>query len=343
MTKEFYTLAELIKMRKGIEDYGKIFDSIKFNTPLLDVIPSRVIGEKTEMTELVTISYPMPGAVPFNAGMTMDKSEYETRTHSTYPYADICKIDAKFVHAMPTQAGVMMRKEMKNKLQGFKANMERTLFYGSLVSAVGSKGLMDLMGDYMTISADNAHNSTATRTDGGMSVWLLCIDEDNINVNYTGSSALSYGPEQRGMLPALTVDGKEGLMDAVYRSFNVTCGLALLNTGAAMRLVNVSADHPVTDSLIDTMIDSMPNGLKPTHIFMNRKARAILQAQRTAGFKYVKKTSGSTISADIPAEHNGLPILVTDGLLNDETDAALAALKDNDRVRLEKGQTAIKR
>lgn len=344
MATEFYTLAQLVQRQKGIEDYGKIFNDIEFRTPLLDMIPSRLIGDKHSVTVSMKTSIPMPQSVPYNAGMKPRHSSIESRSFDTYPYGDLCAIDEKMIRLMPGSAGDMMREEMQDAIEGFKCNMERSLFYGSLISDKGVKGLMDMMGDFMTTSADPNHNTTETREHSGTSVWIVCTQSDKMHMIYTGSNALSFGPEFRSLVKRPCADGVTmGDMPAVCRSFYVAPGFVMRNDCAAVRLVNVSDDHPLTDSLLARMVELLPNGLTPSAVIMNKHALATLQKSRAAQFTYQKKTSGSTPYASLPTDYEGLPIKVSDALINNETLVNLGKLKGELDIHLEQGASTIKR
>lgn len=341
-THKWPTLAKLVQMREGTVDFGKIFDQIVYDTPFLDDIPSYVV-EGTNVTEMVAVSYPLATATPFNSGVMLSESDYETRNFETKPYSSVCAIDTKLITANPKMAGEFMVREIMNKVRGFKATMERTLFYGDYVSPYGAKGMINLMGDFMTMSADSAHNSTATRQHGGMSVWAAHVSPETMKMLYSGSKAVSFGPEKRETIMKKTADGKDGMMEAVTRHMNVCPGVALLNNCAVARMVNVSADKPLTDSLLAELVNIFPTGLEPNVIYMSRQARYLLQQSRASKYVYQKKTSGATADADMPKEYLGLPIKVTSALINDETLQNLDALRNDTRIKAEQGGGKIER
>lgn len=339
-THNWPTLANLVQ--KGDPIIGQIYKEVDFLTPFFDMLPAAVI-EGTNSKELVTTAFPLSHAAPFNSGVRPFKSSYETRNFETKPYPAMAAIDTKLVHAFPRKAGEYMETEIYNRILGFKAMMELTLFYGSLVSPFGYLGVNDMMGDFMTISADSAHNTTDTRLHGGMSVWAAHINSKTMKMLFSGSSGIAFGPQRMETLPCDTADGQPGYMEALVRHMNVCPGLALTDNCAVARLVNVSADKPLTDDLLSKLVNVFPNRLQPNVIFMSKEAAGLLQQSRSAKFVYQKKTSGETNSADFPTSYLNIPIKITSGLIEDETLENLDKLKNMIQIEAEQGHGKIKR
>ena len=75
-----------------------------------------------------------------------------------------------------------------------------------------------------------------------------------------------------------------------------------------------------TDALSAKIDGLVPNGIKYTHCFATKRARALLQQQRTValfGQAGVQRTGGieDALIAPVPAvDVNGVPIHITDGI-----------------------------
>ena len=147
---KYTTLATLLQQHPGNVNYARIYESVDYDTPLLDRIPSEVIPG-TSKQELISISIPLIGAVPYNAGTQTFRTDYKTVNAETHPYQGMIALDKKLVHANQAAAGQMMEREIRSGMRGIKANLERSLFYGKKISPYGMEGLVDQIGDYIAL------------------------------------------------------------------------------------------------------------------------------------------------------------------------------------------------
>lgn len=333
------TLAKLLQQHPGNVNYAQIYESVKYDTPLIDKMPAEVIAGVNK-NDLISTSIPLIGAVPYNSGMRPFRSDYKTVNVQCHPYAGMIALDKKFVKPNPELAGQMMEREIRNGLRGIKINLERSLLYGKAISNFGMEGLVDQIGDYMTISATGNNKS---RVHKGSSVWILCLQEDMMHMVWGGSKSITFGAQKETPLPMETPDGKMGLMTALTRDVDFHAGFQLLDDCAAVRIVNIDDDNPLTDALIARALEVLPEGRQPNLILTNRHARYLLQQQRAAKYTYIKGTSGSTPDASTPTDYEGLPIAVSSALLKDETEANLKKLKDVTAIKTERDITNLKR
>lgn len=331
------TLAKLLQQHGGAVNYSEIYDSVKFDTPLIDLMPAEVIAGVSKK-DLINTSVPVIGAVPYNAGMRPFRSDNKTVSVECHPYAGMIVLDKKFVKPNPELAGKMMEREIRNGMRGIKFNLERSLFYGKAVSNFGMEGLVDQIGDYMTISATG---NNKTRVHKGASVWILCMEQDMMHMVWGGSKTIAFGPQYEALIPTETPEGKQGFMKGLCRDVDWHAGFQLLDDCAAVRICNIDDENPLTDALIARALEVLPSGRKPTHILAERHARYTLQQQRAAKLTYIKGTSGSTTEADTPKDYEGLPILVSDCLLRDETSKNLKSLADVTAVKTERDMTNL--
>jgi hypothetical protein len=118
---------------------------------------------------------------------------------------------------------------------------------------------------------------------------------------------------------------------ASVASMNAWIGLQAANPYCIGRLKDATADagKGVTDSLLEDLLATYPVGYKPDVWFMTRRSRRQLQKSRsvvvTSGVPQVTGKSGplmangSDVSAPTPVEACGIPIVVTDSLVDTET------------------------
>ena len=101
---------------------------------------------------------------------------------------------------------------------------------------------------------------------------------------------------------------------AYYTPACTWAGIQVGGLYSITRLANIDSTSAgsLTDSKIYDAIEAFPVG-KPDYIVMNRRARTQLRNSRTA---ITQNATG--IPAPIPTSVEGIPILKTEGLLNDE-------------------------
>lgn len=314
----------------------KVVEDVAYVAPLFSRIPVSVING-TSYRQIHRNGLPLVGARPLNAGVKTRKASYYTKIHECYFYDGLVALDKGVAMADPAGMSEMMAEEMEAHLKGAFINLERSLFYGKAVSRYGIAGLAEAMGDYMTISADPSsvvedENGVKGFTKGGASVWALNLRPDSIDVVYGNNSTISFGPQREQLVARKTADGADGQMAALTRSCQFWIGLRLRSPYAAARLVCESASHPLKDELLADLVNCFPANQGPTVLVMNRYTRARLQKSRAAGMSYQKKASGQTPYAELPTEYEGIPVIVSDMLLQDETDANVAALAAMDEL-----------
>jgi len=101
-------------------------------------------------------------------------------------------------------------------------------------------------------------------------------------------------------------------------------GVQWVNKYAVGRLKDITADSgkTATDAMIGTWLSKYPVGLKPDVLFMSRRTAMQLQTARSATSitnSSPKANNGGDVWAPEPVSSNGIPIVVTDSLLDTET------------------------
>lgn len=94
-------------------------------------------------------------------------------------------------------------------------------------------------------------------------------------------------------------------------------GLQVTSKFAAAKIKNLSATaskKSLTDSLLYDLIEKFPAGLAPNGIFMSKRSLSQLRKSRTA-------TNATGAPAPYPTEFEGIPIYVTDSIVNNGSSA----------------------
>lgn len=315
----------------------RVVEKVIYDATFLSKLPARVI-KGTSYRYMVRDSLPLIKSTPYNMGVGLASVDYETRNAECYPYQGRVAIDKKLVNGEPELATRYTADLMAAHVRGALASLEMGIFYGKNRDVSGTPGLNDTIGDYMTISATG---DNSTRTYGGASVWAVCLKEDMLHVVYGNSRTIAFGPRKEQDVPAPTPDGEPGVMPAYVWDFDFHAGFSQMDDFATGRIVNEGNDNPLSDKMLADLVNMFPTGHTPDVLVMTRSSRRRLQQQRAQTLGYVKKVSGSTAYADIPTDYEGIPIIVTDGLLDDETPDSIKALRDLKTLRPQYNQSNL--
>lgn len=303
----------------------KVVEETIYQAPVFAKMPVKVL-KGTNYKYQVRDSIPMIGPRPYNAGVEALKSSYRTESGECFLYDGKIIIDKGLADSDPEGPNALIAEEMTAHVKGTMFGLELALFYGNALSRYGMRGLRNTLADYMTQSLDPDKNSEVTRAEGGSTVWLLNMKPDKMSVLFGNSKTIAFGPQKVAEVNRQTADGEEGSMEAYVRHCTFHVGFVQKSIWAAARLVNESAAHPLTDEALSNALRMFPAGEKPTHIVMNSATLANLQKSRARQLVYQKKASGQVTYAETPTEFEGIPIIVTDALLVDETEENIAAL-----------------
>lgn len=337
MATNVITLADLMQRRGTSPIDRKVVDEIADSAPLFNAMPARPISGTTYRYMRRT-SIPMIGARPLNAGAEMLKSAYSTATAECFPYDGLVQVDKMIADADPAGKNALVAEEMRAVLRGTEFALEQALFYGKSRDKYGIYGLNNQIADYMTMSADPSVTDAETvLSKGGCSIWFLNLNNDYMEMYYGNGKTISFGPEklQDFNRPTGRGEGETGYMEAYSRHCSFWLGFALKNIWAAGRICNESASNPVTDEMLANMLRKFPANSKPTHIVMNQDSIARWEASRTKALTFTKGISKGGVVADTPTDFRGLKVIVTDALLSNETEAAIAEIRDKKIIGVE--------
>lgn len=298
----------------------KMIDETYLSAPVFNKLPSRVISGISYLYPKRD-TLPKIGARPINAGANVHKANLKTERAECYFYDGRIEVDKALIEAEPNNKKYLMADNAKATIQGTMFGLEQSLFYDA---PFGVKSLRSQLGDYMAISADPAITDESAWTAGGTSVWLLHVSENTVRLDWGNSKTLAFGAVYEALVPRQTADGKQGSMKAVCQDCNFWVGLTVLNEMAVGTILNVSANNPLTDEKIAEAVELFPAALRPNMIIMNTGARKLLRQSRSKALTYIKGSKGQTTYAETPTEWDGIPIVVTDGIINDETPEKIA-------------------
>lgn len=321
------TLADLMQRRGAPALDRKIVDETQHAAPLFNRLPSRVISG-TVYRYMKRNTLPKIGPRPINAGVEAHKASYKSANAECHYYDGMIMLDKAIADADAEGKYALMADEARATVKGTMFGLEQSLFYPQ---EFGAPCLRETIGDYMTMSADPDIVNETAWTAGGSSVWLLHVAEGALENIFGNSNAIAFGPisQQDVQRPTGKTDADGnvimGSMQALVQHCSFWRGFVQKNVFAVGAILNESADHPLTDEMLAKAVDMFPAAMRPNLIVMNPATRSRLRQNRSKAMTYRKGQSGQTAYVETPTEWDGIEIMVTDGILNDETPEKIAA------------------
>ena len=320
------TLADLMQRRGAPALDRKIVDETQHAAPLFKRLPSRVIsGTVYRYQKRDTL--PKIGPRPINAGAEAHKASYKSANAECYYYDGVIMLDKALADADPEGKNELMADEARATIKGTMFGLEQSLFYPQ---EFGAPCLRQTIGDYMAMSADADIKDETAWTAGGASVWLLHVADGALENIFGNSKTIAFGPvdKENVQRPTGKVDKNGnptyGMMESLVQHCNFWRGFVQKNVFAVGAILNESADNPLTDEMLAKAVDMFPAVMRPNLIVMNPATRSRLRQSRSKAMTYRKGQSGQTAYVETPTEWDGIEIMVTDGILNDETPEKIA-------------------
>ncbi len=171
-------------------------------------------------------------------------------------------------------------------------------------SGLGNSTAYDGAADSMVVDATGTTATTAA------SVWAIRVGPDDFQAVYNSDEIV-----QVDQVPTSTymVDGSSKLFPIWWVGACTWNAIQIGGTYSAVRIANITEDSGkgLTDALLAKAIEKFKPNMGPTVFVMNKRSQRQLRTSRTA-------TNPTGQPAPFPDEAFGVPIVLTDSLLNTE-------------------------
>lgn len=313
MSNTFIGLTDLIKLNDlNARDNG-ISDLLN-NAPVMQILCATTASNGTQHHYIKQTTAPTVSFRAVNTG--------KDNSASAYTEIDITlkNLDASFMVDLAVADGyrfgreAFVNREARNAIKQAFFVFEKQLFYGAASpgDTAGFTGLGDNTG-YDGLADALVVNAAGTTAATASSAWLIRTTPDE-----TGLAAV-IGNEGNIKIgdPVITLKADDSTATksygVIYTPIQAFAALQIGGLYSAVRICNLTADSGkgMTDALVATALALFPAGAGPTHLIMNRRSQAQLQKSRTA-------TNATGAPAPFPVDSFGVPIVITDALLNTE-------------------------
>lgn len=255
---------------------------------------------------LVRIGLPTVAFRDANTGVAPTQARHENRTVETFIMNPRWQADKAVADRYEDGAPAYIALEAAAHMEAAMVTLAKQFYYGrGTGDAKGHPGLIDSY-DATNMVVD-AGGSTAST---GSSVWGVKFGPKDV--------AWVWGNE--GQLSESELDERDaedagGLrFTAYHQELLAYPGVQVGSVRSIGRIKKLTEDSGkgLTDALIYDLLSKFEVGVKPDALFMTRRSLKQLRASRTA-------TSPTGTPAPIPTEVEGIPIQVTDAILNTES------------------------
>jgi len=309
------TMLDLAKRRCAAKEVGLIEANIAA-APEVKLIPARTI-EGTGFDTLLRTGFPTVEFTGLNEGVAPSKSVYETKHVQCFPVRSLIQIDKAAV-SVDSPLASLQTDEASGVTEATLRKLGRQFYYGRTVGkgdVKGYYGLVDFVDNTMIV------NATGTTANGATSVYFVKFGVKDVQLIFGKNSVLTLPPFR----DETATDGNGKKFDASVAHLTGWAGLQCTNPNSLVRICNLTAENGkgLTDSLLASGLALFPAGVTPDAIFMTRRSRKQLQDDRAAkvalqGNGKTGTLGGGSAYAPTPTEFEGIPIVVTDSLLNTE-------------------------
>lgn len=311
-------LLDIAKQNGNDTVVGLIEESIKYS-PEAQLVPFRTIAGTSYRTGIRT-GLPTAGFREANNGWTPSKSSFKNKIVECYIFGGRIEVDKAVADAHEDGAEAWQAVEAEGVMQSAMREFGSQMYYGTSNEADGFPGLKSVTtfggsttsGDSLTV---NAGGSTATTAS---SVYAVKFGERETMGVIGRNGAFDLPPF---IIESITGEDSKKHMGYVSE-INAWIGLQLINENAVRRIANLTADSGkgLSDSLLADLLDTFPVGYVPDAIMVSRRSRTQLHKSRTVVLQGSGKSRpDQPVLAPTPTEYDGIPIIVTDSIL--DTDA----------------------
>lgn len=209
--------------------------------------------------------------------------------------------------------------QAKTHLQAAFFALSKQIWYGASNDANGGFQGLHTYIDAVTDSNNNKEkvinaNPNTVITDGS-TVFAVRTGLDSVQLAWGSEGKFAEGDIEEELIAGTNSDGNLAGRMFYRQELAGWVGMQVTSRHAAAKIENLSAvtsNNGLNDQLLYDLLQTFPVGYGPDAFFMSRRSLAQLRSSRTA-------TNATGAPAPIPQEFESIPIIVTDAILDSET------------------------
>ena len=304
-------LLDIAKLNGSDTIVGLIEETLTY-APEVQIMPARTI-RGTSYKIASRVSYPGVGFRAANEGSTPTKSEFENQLIECYILSGAVQADVAVARAYEDGEQAWKDIESIGVMRQAMIELGSQVIYGTSHQAKGFPGLQAI---HTAFNAGLVVDAGGTAAGTGSSVYGINTDTQGVQLVFGAGTTFELG-EWR-----IENVGTSSVYPAHVANLTAWVGMQVGSKYSVGRLKDATEDSGlgVTDAKLAALLSKYPVGYRPNYWLMNRRSAYQLQVSRSASTVQngVKTSSGSEIFAPLPTESNGISIVITDSIRNDE-------------------------
>ena len=304
-------LLDIAKLNGSDTIVGLIEETLTY-APEVQIMPARTI-RGTSYKIASRVSYPGVGFRAANEGSTPSKSEFENQLIECYILSGAVQADLAVARAYEDGEQAWKDIESIGVMRQAMIELGSQVIYGTSVDAKGFPGLQAI---HTAFNAGLVVDAGGTSAGTGSSVYGINTDTQGVQLVFGAGTTFELG-EWR-----IENVGTSSVYPAHVANLTAWVGMQVGSKYSVGRLKDATEDSGfgVTDAKLAALLSKYPVGYRPNYWLMNRRSAYQLQVSRSTVISATgsKSSSGAEVFAPLPSESNGIPIVITDSILNDE-------------------------
>ena len=305
------TLLDLAKLRGNDLAVGLIEEN-RLVAPESTIIPARTIAGFNYRTVTRRKVAPQLGFLNVGDAYPTGVDQFDNDLHQCFLLGQLCQVAKATLKVSGDSIEALQALDASRVLRDALLTIGSQTYYGKASGNIGAaKGFPGIAQAVTVAQTVNAAGTTAAQY---TSLYAVKFGLQDVNYVYGGNSTFALGDWESQVLnnvPSFVAD------------MTAFVGLQIGNAYSVGRIKQITQDAGcgLTDKLISTLISQMPIGFRPDMFFINRASALSLQTSRSTTQNSVgeKRGDGKEVWAPFPTESNGIPITVTDSIINGET------------------------
>lgn len=310
-------ILDIVKLNGGDKEVGLIEENLQY-APDVAAFFMRDPIKGIKYSTVTRTAFPSVGFRQANQGVSAGKSASKKSEVECFIFGGRVEVDKAVAMAHEDGQEAFEMYEADGVAKNALLKLGAQIWYGTGTNgdANGFPGLKSVIAKSSTISVDAAGTTATTAT----SVYAVKFGIKDVCLVPGQGNVMKLGDFRDETI----YDANSAPLPGRVADLVGWIGLQVGNVNCVGRILNVTADSGKTlsDALISQLLEKFPVGYTPDAFFMSRRSRGQLQRSRTVVINDVAgKRAGSNIEnvPPPPTEAFGIPIVVTDSILN--TDA----------------------
>jgi hypothetical protein len=305
------TLLDLAKLN-GADPIVGLIEEVATSSPEVTLIPARTI-RGTSYKTVIRNSLPSVAFRAANEGTDPTKSKFTERLVEAFILSARVEVDKAVARGYEDGPEAIQAIEAAGVMRAALSTVGNQTIYGDAAGSKGFTGLQEMVAGF---GSDLIVDAGGTTAGTGSSVYAIKAGNTGVQYVYGNGTTFDLSAFREG--DAVDADGKR--YAAFISDLTAWIGFQCVNKYAVGRLKDATADSGkgVNDAKLAELLSKFPVGERPTHLLMSRRSAFQLQVSRTTA-PNTKQEAFNGILPGVPTESFGIPIVITDSIVDNET------------------------